>query len=46
MKTDGELISKHLMELITKRKLPINRIATLADMSQSTVNAMFEERSK
>lgn len=46
MKTDGELISEHLMEIITSKNLTINRVATLAGLSQSTVNAMFEGRSK
>ncbi|WHQ54544.1 helix-turn-helix transcriptional regulator [Lactiplantibacillus plantarum] len=46
MKTDGEFISEHLMELITQQNLTINRVATLAGLNQSTVNAMFEGRSK
>lgn len=46
MKNDGELISEHLMKLINEQNLTINRVATLAGLSQSTVNAMFEGRSK
>ena len=46
MKTDGEFVSEHLMELITQQNLTINRVATLAGLNQSTVNAMFEGRSK
>lgn len=42
MKTDGEFVSEHLMELITQQNLTINRVATLAGLNQSTVNAMFE----
>lgn len=46
MKTDGELVSDHLMQLINQQNLTINRVAVLSGLSQSTVNAMFEGRSK
>ena len=46
MKTDGELVSAHLMQLINQQNLTINRVAVLSGLSQSTVNAMFEGRSK
>ena len=46
METDGSLVSKHLLELLNQQNLTINRIANLAGLSQSTVNAMFEGRSK
>jgi transcriptional regulator with XRE-family HTH domain len=41
MKTDSELVSKRLMEIINERNLTINRVATLSGMHQSSVNAMF-----
>lgn len=42
MKTDGDLVSDHLMQLINQQNLTINRVAVLSGLSQSTVNAMFE----
>lgn len=41
MKTDSELIAERLMTIINERNLTINRVATLAGMQQSSVNAMF-----
>lgn len=41
MKTDSELISDRLLEIIEERNLTINRVATLSGMQQSSVNAIF-----
>ncbi|WP_125648084.1 helix-turn-helix domain-containing protein [Lapidilactobacillus gannanensis] len=41
MKTDSELIAERLLKIIDERNLTINRVATLSDMGQSSVNAIF-----
>ncbi|ASN59796.1 transcriptional regulator [Latilactobacillus curvatus] len=46
MKNDADLISSHLLSLLQERNLTVNRIATLAGLRQSTVNAMFDGSSK
>ena len=46
MPTDADYVSSHLLQLLKERNLTINRIATLAGLRQSTVNAMFDGSSK
>ncbi|EEI19603.1 hypothetical protein G8J22_02419 [Lentilactobacillus hilgardii] len=46
MKTDAQLISKHLIHILNERNLTINRVATLAGMKQSTLNSIFSGQSK
>lgn len=41
MKNDSELIAARLLQIIEDRNLTINRVATLAGMGQSSVNAIF-----
>ncbi|MFD1441547.1 helix-turn-helix domain-containing protein [Lacticaseibacillus hegangensis] len=41
MKTDSELIAAHLLHILQKRNLTVNRVATLSGMGQSSVNAIF-----
>lgn len=46
MKTDGELVSDYLIQLMNQQNLTINLVAVLSGLNQSTVNAMFEVKSK
>ncbi|AXX64252.1 XRE family transcriptional regulator [Bombilactobacillus bombi] len=42
----AQLINQRLIDYLQKRDLTINRIATLSNLSQSTVNNLFDDSIK
>ncbi|MCO6543135.1 MAG: helix-turn-helix transcriptional regulator [Lactobacillus sp.] len=46
MNNDAQLITQRLIDYLQKRNLTINRIATLSNLSQSTINNLFDGSTK